>query len=149
MLHEYFLGLLFCCQFVTYKLPVCYLYSDLQSSVSASSHPHNLGLVVYMLRQATDHFLRVFEEHKLNKRKLGNVVDLSNEELKEVSAETILNNNDSFNHSSVCFTRCIDGRRKYVTRDRVILFVNICVAASILIRWFYSYLCIVLLYRRL
>ena len=60
-------------------------FSDLQSSVSALSRPPNLGVVVYLLRQATVQFLVAYNLHKHHLRKLDSLGSLSSDELKQVS----------------------------------------------------------------
>ena len=51
---------------------------------STPSYPQSLGLVVFMLRQASEHFLLTLDEQKTSEAKLQRVVDLGTDELKEV-----------------------------------------------------------------
>ena len=51
---------------------------------STATYPQSLGLIVFMLRQATEHFLRTLDDKQTSSFKLDWVADLSAEDLKEV-----------------------------------------------------------------
>ena len=58
---------------------------DYTPALSTAAYPQNLGLVVRMLRQATEHLLGTLDEHKSGEGKLERVLDLGQDELREVS----------------------------------------------------------------
>ena len=51
---------------------------------SPVAYPQNLGLLVFILRQATDRFIATLDAQKSNENKLERVADLSSDEVKEV-----------------------------------------------------------------
>ena len=55
------------------------------SCCSPAAYPQNLGLLVFILRQATDRFIATLDAQKSNENRLEHVADLGSEQLKEVS----------------------------------------------------------------
>ena len=62
----------------------CIICISWNNIFSTATYPQSLGLIVFMLRQATEHFMRTLDDKQTSSFKLDWVADLSAEDLKEV-----------------------------------------------------------------
>ena len=69
----------------------CLFITDFSLSTLSPAQVPNLGIVVYQLKQCTNHFMMVYENRKQHLSKLEGLSDLSVEDLKQVTTIKLMN----------------------------------------------------------